>query len=113
MAARRRHVMRSARKVLDGRARRSRFRCESRREMPMDTQATELIPEASALALQLSAQQRALLGEALSLLIETRARALELTIEVCRRHGSAVPDVHDYDLPAIIDLQRRISGKRH
>jgi len=79
----------------------------------MDTPATESTPEAFALALGLSAQQRALLGEALSLLIETRARALDLTIEVCRRHGSAVPDVHDYNLPAIIDLQRRINGKNH
>ena len=79
----------------------------------MDTPATESTPEAFALALDLSAQQRALLGEALSLLIETRARALDLTIEVCRRHGSAVPDVHDYNLPAIIDLQRRINGKNH
>jgi hypothetical protein len=49
-----------------------------------------------------------LLDEALSLLIDTHSRALDVAVQVCRRQGSAVPDVHDFQLPAIIDLQRRL-----
>lgn len=59
---------------------------------------------------RLSALHRGLLGEALSLLVNSRARALELAIEVCRRQGKAAPDVHDFHLPVIIELQRLFSG---
>ncbi|MBR8178385.1 hypothetical protein [Burkholderia ambifaria] len=60
--------------------------------------------------LRLSAQQQYLLDEALSLLIDMRSRALDIAAQVCRRQGGAVPDVHDFQLPAIIDLQRRVAG---
>ena len=59
----------------------------------------------------LSDLEKGLLGEALRLLAETRARALELCAEVSRRQGGAVPDVHDFNLPAIIDLQRRFGTR--
>ncbi|MBY4767602.1 hypothetical protein [Burkholderia ambifaria] len=60
--------------------------------------------------LRLSAQQQYLLDEALSLLIDMRSRALDIAAQVCRRQGGAVPDVHDVQLPAIIDLQRRLAA---
>ncbi|WP_244136936.1 hypothetical protein [Burkholderia pyrrocinia] len=50
-------------------------------------------------------------GETLPRRAETRARALELCAEVSRRQGGAVPDVHDFNLPAIIDLQRRFGTR--
>ena len=53
-----------------------------------------------------------MLGEALRLLAETRARALELCAEVNRRQGGATPDVHDFNLPTIIELQRRPPASR-
>ncbi|AOJ27188.1 MULTISPECIES: hypothetical protein [Burkholderia] len=59
----------------------------------------------------LSDLEQRLLGEALRMLAETRARALELCAEVNRRQGGAVPDVHDFNLPAIIDLQRRFGTR--
>lgn len=59
----------------------------------------------------LSDLEKGLLGEALRLLAETRARALELCAEVTRRQGGTVPDVHDFNLPAIIDLQRRFGTR--
>ena len=58
---------------------------------------------------RLTALERGLLGEALRLLAETRARALQLTAEFSRRQGVAAPDVHDFQLPTIVDLQRRFS----
>ncbi|NTZ04971.1 hypothetical protein [Burkholderia metallica] len=59
----------------------------------------------------LSDLEKGLLGEALRLLAETRARALELCVEVSRRQGVATPDVHDFNLPAIIELQRRFGAR--
>lgn len=59
--------------------------------------------------LRLTALERGLLGEALRLLADSRARALQLTTEFSRRQGIAVPDVHDFQLPTIVDLQRRFS----
>ncbi|MEN2471766.1 hypothetical protein [Burkholderia sp. GS2Y] len=59
----------------------------------------------------LSDLEKGLLGEALRLLAQTRARALELCAEVNRRQGGAAPDVHDFNLPAIIDLQRRFGTR--
>ncbi|HEX7913926.1 MAG TPA: hypothetical protein VF534_38430 [Paraburkholderia sp.] len=82
-----------------------------RAQLPMDTEALELAVADAGQAFQLSALQRGLLWEALSLLIDMRARALELAIEVCRRQGNAAPDVHDFQLPAIIALQRQFSGQ--
>jgi len=58
---------------------------------------------------RLTALERGLLGEALRLLADTRARALQLTTEFSRRQGIAAPDVHDFQLPTIVDLQRRFS----
>ncbi|MCA8064186.1 hypothetical protein [Burkholderia sp. AU38729] len=60
---------------------------------------------------QLSELEKGLLGEALRLLAETRARALELCVEVNRRQGGATPDVHDFNLPTIIELQRRFGTR--
>ncbi|NIE55306.1 hypothetical protein F3J12_20945 [Burkholderia sp. Ax-1735] len=40
-----------------------------------------------------------------------RARALELCVEVNRRQGGATPDVHDFNLPTIIELQRRFGTR--
>ncbi|MDN7425100.1 hypothetical protein [Burkholderia sp. AU45388] len=59
----------------------------------------------------LSELEKGLLGEALRLLAETRARALELCVEVSRRQGAAAPDVHDFNLPTIIELQRRFGTR--
>ncbi|KVQ46113.1 hypothetical protein WK03_15150 [Burkholderia cepacia] len=59
----------------------------------------------------LSELEKGLLGEALRLLAETRARALELCVEVSRRQGGATPDVHDFNLPTIIELQRRFGTR--
>lgn len=59
--------------------------------------------------LWLTALERELLGEALRLLADTRARALQLTTEFSRRQGIAAPNVHDFQLPTIVDLQRRFS----
>ncbi|WP_245763172.1 hypothetical protein [Paraburkholderia diazotrophica] len=62
--------------------------------------------------IHLSVQQRRLLDEALSLLIDARSRVLEITVHVCRRQGAVAPDVYAFELPEIIELQRRIDGKR-
>ncbi|TDY16975.1 hypothetical protein B0G81_8128 [Paraburkholderia sp. BL6665CI2N2] len=78
----------------------------------MDTEAFDLITVVGEQPFRLSALQKSLLWEALSLLIITRARALELAVEVCRRQGNAAPDVLDFHLPAIIELQRQF-GSRH
>ncbi|PRX32845.1 hypothetical protein B0G75_10371 [Paraburkholderia sp. BL18I3N2] len=78
----------------------------------MDTNAPESTPQDGVKEFRLSAQQRCLLDEALALLIDTRSRALDVAVQVCRRRGSAVPDVHDFQLPAIIELQRRLEGTR-
>ncbi|KVE10156.1 MULTISPECIES: hypothetical protein [Burkholderia] len=59
----------------------------------------------------LSELEKGLLDEALRLLAETRARALELCVEVSRRQGGAAPDVHDFNLPTIIELQRRFGSQ--
>ncbi|KVL10015.1 hypothetical protein WS95_29760 [Burkholderia sp. MSMB1826] len=59
----------------------------------------------------LSELEKGLLDEALRLLAETRARALELCAEVSRRQGAAAPDVHDFNLPTIIELQRRFGTR--
>ncbi|KGC06911.1 MULTISPECIES: hypothetical protein [Burkholderia] len=59
----------------------------------------------------LSELEKGLLDEALRLLAETRARALELCVEVSRRQGAAAPDVHDFNLPTIIELQRRFGTR--
>ncbi|WP_211080330.1 hypothetical protein [Burkholderia sp. Tr-862] len=76
----------------------------------MDMTPPESAPRDRTNELRLSAQQQYLLDEALSLLIDVRSRALDIAAQVCRRQGSAVPDVHDFQLPAIIDLQRRLAG---
>ncbi|WP_198404830.1 hypothetical protein [Burkholderia ambifaria] len=76
----------------------------------MHMNSPESAPRARTRELWLSAQQQYLLDEALSLLIDMRSRALDIAAQVCRRQGSAVPDVHDFQLPAIIDLQRRLAG---
>lgn len=78
----------------------------------MDTEAFELAVVEAEQAFRLSALQKGLLWEALSLLIMTRTRALELAVEVCRRQGNAAPDVLDFHLPAIIELQRRFISQR-
>ncbi|WP_321574907.1 hypothetical protein [Paraburkholderia franconis] len=62
--------------------------------------------------IHLSVQQRRLLDEALSLLIDARSRALEIAVQVSRRQGATAPDVYAFELPEIIELQRRIDGKR-
>ena len=76
----------------------------------MDMNPPESAPRDRTSELRLSAQQQDLLDEALSLLIDMRSHALDIAAQVCRRQGSAVPDVHDFQLPAIIDLQRRVAG---
>ncbi|WP_175735742.1 hypothetical protein [Burkholderia ambifaria] len=76
----------------------------------MDMNPPESAPRDRTSELRLSAQQQDLLDEALSLLIDMRSHALDIAAQVCRRQGSAVPDVHDFQLPAIIDLQRRLAG---
>ncbi|MDP9583045.1 UNVERIFIED_ORG: hypothetical protein J2791_002336 [Burkholderia contaminans] len=76
----------------------------------MDMNPPESAPRDRTSELRLSAQQQDLLDEALSLLIDVRSRALDIAAQVCRRQGGAVPDVHDFQLPAIIDLQRRLAG---
>ncbi|WP_175761933.1 hypothetical protein [Burkholderia ambifaria] len=76
----------------------------------MDMNPPESAPRDRTSELRLSAQQQYLLDEALSLLIDVRSRALDIAAQVCRRQGSAVPDVHDFQLPAIIDLQRRLAA---
>ncbi|WP_175729787.1 hypothetical protein [Burkholderia ambifaria] len=76
----------------------------------MDMNPPESAPRDRTSELRLSAQQHALLDEALSLLIDVRSRALDIAAQVCRRQGGAVPDVHDFQLPAIIDLQRRFAA---
>ncbi|MEM5314332.1 hypothetical protein [Paraburkholderia sp. JHI869] len=55
--------------------------------------------------------ERGLLAEALHLLADTRARALQLATEFSRRQGVAAPDVHDFQLPTIVDLQRRFNAQ--
>ncbi|WP_342612367.1 hypothetical protein [Burkholderia ambifaria] len=75
----------------------------------MDMNPPESAPRDRTSELRLSAQQQDLLDEALSLLIDVRSRALDIAAQVCRRQGGAVPDVHDFQLPAIIDLQRRLA----
>ncbi|EMN1927597.1 hypothetical protein RVV18_001984 [Burkholderia ambifaria] len=75
----------------------------------MDMNPPESAPRDRTSELRLSAQQQDLLDEALSLLIDMRSHALDIAAQVCRRQGSAVPDVHDFQLPAIIDLQRRLA----
>ncbi|WP_236072359.1 hypothetical protein [Paraburkholderia domus] len=82
-----------------------------RGQLPMDTEAFELTVVEAEQAFRLSALQKDLLWEARSLLIITRARALELAVEVCRRQGNAAPDVLDFHLPAIIELQRQFSSQ--
>lgn len=59
----------------------------------------------------LTALERGVLAEALRLLADTRARALQLATEFSRRQGVAAPDVHDFQLPTIVDLQRRFSAQ--
>ncbi|WP_175674601.1 hypothetical protein [Burkholderia ambifaria] len=76
----------------------------------MDMNPPESAPRDRTSELRLSAQQQDLLDEALSLLIDMRSHALDIAAQVCRRQGSAVPDVHDFQLPAIIDLQRRLAA---
>ncbi|MBR8333093.1 hypothetical protein KDW69_15720 [Burkholderia ambifaria] len=75
----------------------------------MDMNPPESAPRDRTSELRLSAQQHDLLDEALSLLIDARSRALNIAAQVCRRQGGVVPDVHDFQLPAIIDLQRRLA----
>jgi hypothetical protein len=77
----------------------------------MDTEAFELTVVEAEQAFRLSALQRDLLWEALSLLIIARVRALELAVEICRRQGNAAPDVLDFNFPAIIELQRQFSSQ--
>ncbi|WDR88750.1 hypothetical protein [Burkholderia ambifaria] len=76
----------------------------------MDMNPPESAPRDRTSELRLSAQQQDLLDEALSLLIDVRSHALDIAAQVCRRQGGAVPDVHDFQLPAIIDLQRRLAA---
>jgi hypothetical protein len=78
----------------------------------MDTEAFDLTVAETEQAFRLSASQKSLLWEALSLLISMRARALELAVEVCHRQGNAAPDVLDFHLPALIELQRQF-GSQH
>ena len=69
-------------------------------------------PGTSTAEVPLTQLERGLLSEALRLLADTRARALELTTELSRRRGIAAPDVHDFQLPTIVDLQRRFCGQQ-
>ncbi len=78
----------------------------------MDNAAFESVVEEVKQEFGLTALERRLLGEALVLLADTRTRALQLTTEFSRRQGRAAPDVHDFQLPAIIDLQRRFCGQQ-
>ncbi len=73
-----------------------------------DAVVSPVMPDAEEGDFHLTALERGLLGEALRLLADTRARALQLTVEFSRRHGVAAPDVHDFQLPTIVDLQRRL-----
>lgn len=69
-------------------------------------------PQGTSIAeVPLTQLEQGLLREALRLLADTRARALELTTELSRRRGIAAPDVHDFQLPTIVDLQRRFCGQ--
>ena len=83
-----------------------------RKSSLMEKNPLEPAPYDSNHELRLSTPQLALLEEALSLLLDVRSRALDIAAQVCRRQGSALPDVHDFQLPAVIDLQRRLAGAR-
>jgi hypothetical protein len=80
-----------------------------RGQLPIDTAAPEPPTVGAEQDFQLSALQRGLMWEALSLLINARVRALELATEACRGQGNAAPNVYDFHLPAIIELQRQFS----
>ena len=72
----------------------------------METSMSEPMIGATGRDDSLSELEKGLLGEALRLLAETRARALELCVEVSRRQGG-----HDFNLPTIIELQRRFGTR--
>lgn len=90
---------------------RPRAQSDSEGEPAMETSMSEPMIGATGRDDSLSELEKGLLGEALRLLAETRARALELCVEVSRRQGGAAPDVHDFNLPTIIELQRRFGTR--
>jgi len=58
--------------------------------------------------LRFPALERSLLDEALSLLVSARTGALALSVNATKAQRSLTPTGHDFHLPAIIGLQRRL-----
>lgn len=83
-----------------------------RKQAPTDGAMWEVGSEGIDEAFLLTPLERQLLGEALLLLAHTRSRALQLATEFNKRRRLAGPDVRDFELPVIIDLQRRLGAQQ-